>query len=285
VCDRASPIGSSAQSAVVVRTLLAEYTWLNEHQPGATVLRRRDLFDAGKLLDILTLQIDGGDAREIYFDVSACFGNGETSPPCPYCGEWLRTTRARQCASCFADFHDLENVVFRKGSDYVDHVRVLVAARRELEARPLGLNDPCATFLSAFQSRRATAEVFILHFPDSLSAIDDRLFQIGIDCLRADGCRGVVCHVDRPLSEIGRSSTSQADSPVGHIYRRIHQFPRKGVRAVFVRADELFKAVEAVEGRPLTPFRMRFEDYDTEELAIAGLTARLHPDDDAVAQG
>jgi hypothetical protein len=27
-------------------------------------------------------------------------------PPCPYCGKPVRTSRARQCPHCFADWHD-----------------------------------------------------------------------------------------------------------------------------------------------------------------------------------
>jgi hypothetical protein len=35
---------------------------------------------------------------------------GET-PPCPYCGEPLRTSLAKQCRFCRRDWHDPENVV------------------------------------------------------------------------------------------------------------------------------------------------------------------------------
>ncbi len=37
--------------------------------------------------------------------------HGETGPPCPYCGEPLRTERAQQCLSCGMDWHDPNNVV------------------------------------------------------------------------------------------------------------------------------------------------------------------------------
>lgn len=37
-------------------------------------------------------------------------------PPCPYCGESLRTTFAKQCRHCGMDWHDPTNVVNRRAS-------------------------------------------------------------------------------------------------------------------------------------------------------------------------
>jgi hypothetical protein len=33
-----------------------------------------------------------------------------TTAPCPYCGQPLRTARARQCQHCLMDWHDPQNV-------------------------------------------------------------------------------------------------------------------------------------------------------------------------------
>ena len=40
----------------------------------------------------------------------------DAGPPCPYCGQPLRTAFAKQCRHCGTDWHDPENVVCRKKS-------------------------------------------------------------------------------------------------------------------------------------------------------------------------
>jgi hypothetical protein len=259
--------GSSAQTAIPVRTLWQEYLWLQEHRPGGTVLRRRDMYDGERLLDILTVEGVGSDVNEIYFDVSACFSDRRPTPPCPYCGERLRTPKARQCAECFADFHDPTNVVFRKGLSYVDGVKEEAAQRRERDARPPGLNDPRAAFDALFRPRRVTADVFVLRFPEQLGAVDekDRLFRIGVECLMADGCRGLVCHVDEPLRTFDPSATTEDGAQVGSIVRRTTWLARHAVRVVFVGGEQL------VEHMRMWPFP---NNCETEELAITQLTER-----------
>ena len=37
-----------------------------------------------------------------------------TIPPCPYCGERLRTPVAKQCRFCLLDWHDENNLAFLK---------------------------------------------------------------------------------------------------------------------------------------------------------------------------
>jgi hypothetical protein len=39
------------------------------------------------------------------------------SAPCPYCGETLRTSRAKQCRHCKRDWHDPEKVTYLGGPD------------------------------------------------------------------------------------------------------------------------------------------------------------------------
>lgn len=258
--------GSSAQTAVVVRSLWQEYLWIQKHGPGGIVVKRRDMYDGEKRLDVLTVETQGSEAQDVYFDVSACFSARAVTPPCPYCGERLATAKARQCAQCFADFHDPTNVVYRKGPGYVERVREMAAERRERDARPPGLNDPRAAFTTHFQPRRVTADEFALSFPDQLSDIDDRLFRIGIDCLIADGCRGVVCHVPQPLRSIGRLTTTGGNESAGAFLRLIIQLARCGLTVVLVGGDEINKLSR---GWPA------FESHETEARAIAGLTERL----------
>jgi hypothetical protein len=259
-------LGFSTRAPVVVWTLWAEYVWLQEQRPGATVTKRRELCEGERFFDILTVELPGQDAHEVFFDVTACFSDLAPTPPCPYCGERLMTAKARQCAQCFADFHDPAHVVFRKGRDYVDRVREMSAQRRELEARSVALNDPRAAFNAQFHPRRVTADIFVLSFPDRLSTLDDRVFRIGVEFLTADGCRGVVCHVDRPLRPLEQSMTTEALAHVGLLFARITQFARRGVRVVCVGGDALLKVPNSF---------IVLENHRTEELAIAGLTSRL----------
>jgi hypothetical protein len=60
------------------------------------------------------------DGREItlYNKVTTTLPGEKTDagPPCPYCGEPLRTKFAKQCRHCGMDWHDPENAVCRKAS-------------------------------------------------------------------------------------------------------------------------------------------------------------------------
>jgi hypothetical protein len=267
----AARVGSSAETAVVVRTLWAEYTWLQEHHPGVTVVSHREVYEGERLLDILTVESEGSAAREVYFDVSACFRDRRPTPPCPYCGEPLVTANAEQCRRCFADFHDPAHVIYRKGRGHVDRAREQSVHRRKGEASPPGLNDPRAAFSTQFRPTHATAEVCVLRFPDRLSALDERVFRIGVEWLIADGCRGVVCQVDQPMRQVGRSTMSKESEQLGLLLRRITEFPRFGVRVALVGGEELVKVLKV---------RILLENYQTEELAIARLTSELRSKDD-----
>ncbi len=228
------------------------------------------MYDGDRLLDILTVEGDGSEV-EIVFDVSACFSTRVPTPPCPYCGERLKTPKARQCGECFADFHDPANVVYRKGFSYVDRVRQMAAERREREARPPGLNDPRAVFDALFLPRRVTADVFVLRCPEQLGAVEgkDRLFRIGVECLMAEGCRGLVCQVDEPLRTFDPSAT-EGNGQAGSIIRRTTWLARLGVRVVLVGGEKL------VEAMRMFPFP---QNCETEELAITALTAQLRSAD------
>ena len=261
-------LGSSAKTAVVVATLWAEYIWLEQHRSGWIVVRRNEMHEAERLLDILTIESNGSAVEEIYFDVSACFTDAQLTPPCPYCGERLATAKARQCGSCLADFHDPVHVIYRRGREYVERVRETSARRRESEARAPGLSDPRAAFHSQFRPVQVAVDVYVLHFPSRLSAIDERVSRIGVECLIADGCRGVVCHLNSP-GHIERLAASEDPEWLGLVLRRIVQFYRVGVRVVMVGGDELVKAWPAKVPPILS------ENCLTEELAIARLISEL----------
>jgi hypothetical protein len=39
----------------------------------------------------------------------------DPSAPCPFCGQPLRTSEAKQCRHCRRDWHDPENITFLPG--------------------------------------------------------------------------------------------------------------------------------------------------------------------------
>lgn len=56
------------------------------------------------------------DGREItlYNRVKLAGAEKDPGSPCPYCGQLLRTPRAKQCRACGMDWHDADNAVSRK---------------------------------------------------------------------------------------------------------------------------------------------------------------------------
>jgi hypothetical protein len=259
-------VGTSADTAIVVRTLWAEYQWLQEHLPGGRIVYRKEIHTGDSILDVLTIQVDGRGPRDVFFDVSACAGQRPPTPPCPYCGEPLVTARAKQCRLCFADFHNPAQVVFRQGRDHVDRVRAMAARRRDAEASQPGLNDPRSTFNARFRITGGAPGVAVLHFPERLSALDTRVFQIGVECLIADGCRGVVCDVEEPSRHLSDATAGDAtDEQVGLLIRYMTQLFRLGVRPVLVRG-------EAVRNH-LAQF-LPLESYACEADAIAAVMER-----------
>ena len=43
-------------------------------------------------------------------------GRAVITGPCPYCGEQLRTNKAKQCRHCKRDWHDPDSIQFMAGS-------------------------------------------------------------------------------------------------------------------------------------------------------------------------
>ena len=265
-------VGTSAETAVIVQWLRAEYAWLQQHHPGWTVVSHREILEGERLFDILAIESPDGEAREVYFDVSECFRHRRPpTPPCPCCGEPLVTAKSKQCGRCFTDFHNPAQVIHRKGRAHVEQVRAISAERRRSEARPPGLNDPLGTFNAQFSPRPVRHGVFVLHFPDRLSAQEERLFRIGIECLIAEGCQGVVCLVEESMRRIG-TPTSEEREQISLLVTRILEFWRFGVRAVLVGCDELID-----EMMRRMPVPISLVNCETEELAIIRLTERRWP--------
>ena len=109
--------GSSPQDAIPIESVSAEYAWLWEHLPGLSLVHQRLTEFEGRPLDALTVRAETGEEREIYFDISSFFGleraRRSSATPCPYCGEPLRTARAKQCFICGMDWRDPINVICR----------------------------------------------------------------------------------------------------------------------------------------------------------------------------
>jgi hypothetical protein len=66
--------GSSAEKAVIVRSVAGEYDWLRLNFPGFT-MELQSLFHIGsKHYDVMRIRTAQGQLKEIYFDISGFFG-------------------------------------------------------------------------------------------------------------------------------------------------------------------------------------------------------------------
>jgi hypothetical protein len=256
-------VGSSVETAVVVQTLWAEYVWLEQHLQGWTVAKRGEALVGERTCDVLKLESPTGETRDVYFDISGCLKRyqGPPTPPCPYCGAPLVTAKAKQCRRCFADFHDSDHVVYRKGRAHVDRVRSGSVDWKDSEVRPFELADPRAAFTTWLSPKHVTDDIVVLRFPPRLKARDARLFRIGIESLSAQGCRGFICDLDQPMRELQGRSADRSEQIVG-LLAFVREIPFQ--RTVLLRgiANMLSKVV-------------RLENFETEELAVAELTSRL----------
>jgi hypothetical protein len=111
------PDGCSPQTAISVGSVGEEYAWVARNLPGARLVHQALTFFEGKPLDVLTLSMELGDERQVFFDISSFYGRerGRRSSvaPCPYCGAALRTESAKQCFECGTDWRDPANVIRR----------------------------------------------------------------------------------------------------------------------------------------------------------------------------
>lgn len=108
-------VGGTFATAVAVDSVRAEWKWVQRHYPGARVVAQAMVRHEERPFDVLTVQLPSGELRDVHFDISTFFGRDrEPGPPCPYCGEPLRTSSARQCRFCGTDWHDPDHVVRRK---------------------------------------------------------------------------------------------------------------------------------------------------------------------------
>jgi hypothetical protein len=102
-----TPDGLTPATAVPVERVSEEYAWLREHYPSGVLLQQRlELHPQGPR-DVLVIGVDR-TAISVYFDVSSFYGRRKDRPtaPCPYCGQPLRTARAKQCRHCKKQWHD-----------------------------------------------------------------------------------------------------------------------------------------------------------------------------------
>jgi len=76
------------------------------------LLRVRD--DEPTRARFLVRSMSDGKEMWLYADLAYRMVARRSDQPCPYCGQPLRTPRARQCGYCLMDWHDPENVFCRK---------------------------------------------------------------------------------------------------------------------------------------------------------------------------
>jgi hypothetical protein len=63
--------GSSADRAIIVGSVIEEYAWVAQNCPGLEVALQQVVIPGEESFDILTLRSEGGETRDVYFDVSA----------------------------------------------------------------------------------------------------------------------------------------------------------------------------------------------------------------------
>ena len=59
--------GSSRRDAIVVSNIAEEYVWLRKHFPGHSVTSQELRLFANGAFDVLQIESEGGDVRELYF--------------------------------------------------------------------------------------------------------------------------------------------------------------------------------------------------------------------------
>ena len=59
--------GSSRRDAIVVSNIAEEYVWLRKHFPEHRVTSQELRLFANGAFDVLQIESEGGDARELYF--------------------------------------------------------------------------------------------------------------------------------------------------------------------------------------------------------------------------
>jgi len=112
-----NPDGHSPQTAISVGSIGEEYAWVAKNLPGARLLSQALTIVEGRAFDVLTLAIESGDERQVFFDISSFYGHERrrktSATSCPYCGAALRTEMASQCFECGADWRDPANIIHR----------------------------------------------------------------------------------------------------------------------------------------------------------------------------
>jgi hypothetical protein len=103
-----TPDGLTPATAIPVERVSAEYAWLREHYPSAVFVHQWLEVHPQGPRDKVVIGVDG-KAISIYFDISSFYGRRKEdrpTAPCPYCGQPLRTARAKQCRHCRREWHD-----------------------------------------------------------------------------------------------------------------------------------------------------------------------------------
>ena len=99
--------GLTPATAIPVERVSAEYAWLREHYPTAVLVHQILESHPEGPRDVVVIGVDDQVVR-VYFDISSFHGPKSERPtaPCPFCGQPLRTAKAKQCRHCKRQWHD-----------------------------------------------------------------------------------------------------------------------------------------------------------------------------------
>jgi len=68
--------GSSYETAVVANNVSGEYEWIREHYPGSQVEMQSLSQNGKKYYDVITIQLQDGSKKAVYFDINKFYGRG-----------------------------------------------------------------------------------------------------------------------------------------------------------------------------------------------------------------
>jgi len=68
--------GLTFETAVIVKSINEEYSWVREHYPGSQMQMQALVFQGKTPYDVLTFRLADGTTQKFHFDISKFYGRG-----------------------------------------------------------------------------------------------------------------------------------------------------------------------------------------------------------------